>query len=82
MVYYMKSKKDESQSFEDNYRLLEQLATELQDNKISVDQLVPRVQAALEAFKTCRGILKETESRLTEISAEFTQLNETADSSE
>ena len=66
--------KKANNSFEDNYRKLEQLAEELQENQISVDQLVPRVQSALEAFKVCRGVLKETESKLTEISAEFATL--------
>lgn len=75
------TKKNESDGFEKNFTTLEKLAEELQDNQISVDELVPRVQSALAAFKICRGILKETESKLTEITAEFSSLNEESEKS-
>lgn len=68
------TKKTESKTFEENYKTLERLAEELQENQISVDELVPRVQTALAAFKVCRGVLKETESKLSEITAEFATL--------
>lgn len=69
----MSKKAESTAKFAESYQVLEKLAEELQDNQISVDELVPRVQAALEAFKVCRTVLQETESKLSEISAEFGQ---------
>jgi exodeoxyribonuclease VII small subunit len=73
----MSAKKTES-TFEDNFKLLETLARELQENKVSIDLLVPRMKEALSAIKVCKGVLKETKSRLTEINNEFEELNSEA----
>ena len=70
----MPEKKETSEGFEENFKKLEKLSQELQENKISVDQLVPRVKEALSAFKVCKEVLKETESQLSEISSEFADL--------
>lgn len=54
-------------SFEENFKLLETLAQELQENKVSLDELVPKVKKASEAFKVCKEFLKETKEELTKI---------------
>ena len=70
----------ESETFEENFRKLESLSLELQENKISVDQLVPRIKEALSAIRICRQVLGQTKLQLTEINAEFSQLeNQTSE---
>ena len=63
--------KEEKQNFETNFKKLESLSQELQANKISIDQLVPRMKEALGAVKVCKDVLKQTKSQLNELSAEF-----------
>lgn len=75
----MATGKTESKEFEKNFKKLEMLSNELQENKISVDQLVPRMKEALSAIKVCKDVLKETKSQLNEISKEFTDLEDTAE---
>lgn len=60
--------------FEDNFKKLERFSQELQENNVSVDQLVPRMKEALEAIKICKSVLKNTKSQLNEVSAEFSEL--------
>jgi exodeoxyribonuclease VII small subunit len=64
----------ENSNFENNFKKLEQLATELQSNKISVDQLVPRMKEAVAAIKICKEVLRHTKSQLKEINEEFAEL--------
>ena len=64
--------------FEDNFRKLEKLSQELQENKVSVDELVPRMKEALSAIKICKEVLVNTKSQLREVSQEFEEL-ESAD---
>jgi exodeoxyribonuclease VII small subunit len=66
--------KIDSKGFEDNFRKLEQLSVELQENRISIDALVPRMKEALEAIKVCKNVLKETRAQLKEINNEFSEL--------
>lgn len=66
-------------TFEANFRKLEQLAQELQNDRVSVDELVPRIKDALEAIKICKGVLQATKSQLTEIEAEFAELEKATD---
>ena len=68
--------KKEPRQFETNFKKLEVLSQELQENKISVDQLVPRMKEALSAIKVCKDVLKETKSQLNEISKEFSELEQ------
>ena len=70
------SEKKQTTSFEENFKKLETLSQELQDNKVSIDQLVPRMKEALTAIKICKEVLKETKSQLKEINQEFTTLGE------
>jgi exodeoxyribonuclease VII small subunit len=72
------TKKKNTGGFEENYKLLEELSQELQENKVGVDQLVPRMKEALEAIKVCKSVLKETSSQLVEINKEFEDLEELA----
>ena len=67
--------KEESKSFEENYKRLESIAQELQENRISIDQLVPKTKEALAAIKACKEVLKETKSQLKEIQQEFLELD-------
>ncbi len=71
-----KEQTETNKGFEENFRKLEALANELQENKISIDQLVPRMKEALSAIKVCKEVLKETRSQLTEINSEFAEVRE------
>jgi exodeoxyribonuclease VII small subunit len=64
-----------NETFEENYKRLETLAQELQENKIPIDALVPRMKEALQAIKVCKEVLKETKAQLKELSTEFNELN-------
>ena len=66
--------KHESEGFEENFKKLEKLSLELQENKISIDQLVPKMKEALTSIKICKEVLRETKSQLKEVSAEFSEL--------
>lgn len=61
-------------SFEENFRILEKISQELQENKIGVDALVPKMKEALHAIKVCKHVLQETKSQLKEINSEFAEL--------
>ncbi len=63
-----------SKKFQTNFDKLEKLSTELQENKVSVDELVPRMKDALEAIQVCKEVLKNTKSKLSEINKEFEEL--------
>ena len=76
------STKKSDQPFEDNFRKLELLSQELQENKVSIDQLVPRMKEALQSIKVCKEVLKETKSQLTQINAEFEDLGGVSNGSE
>lgn len=65
-------------SFEKNYNFLEKLSGELQENRVGVDELVPKMKEALEAIKICKDVLKETKSQLNEINQEFEELEQLA----
>jgi exodeoxyribonuclease VII small subunit len=57
--------------FEENYKQLEKLSLELQENKLSIDELVPRMKQAVGAIKACKEVLKDTKLQLQEIAQEF-----------
>ncbi len=63
--------KKESKNFEENFQKLEDLSKELQEDNISIDELIPRMKEALESIKICKDILKDTKIQLTKISKEF-----------
>ncbi|MCB0323971.1 MAG: exodeoxyribonuclease VII small subunit [Bdellovibrionales bacterium] len=69
------SVKKEDQQFEEHFRKLETLSQELQANRVSIDQLVPRMKDALGSIKICKSVLKETRSQLEQIAAEFEELD-------
>jgi len=71
----MTKKNEKDQAFESNFKKLEKLSSELQDNEVSVDELIPRMKEALSAVKVCKEVLKETNSQLNEINKEFVELN-------
>lgn len=64
----------EDKTFEENFKKLEKLSHELQENKITIDELVPKMKEALGSIKICKEVLKETKVQLKEISSEFSEL--------
>jgi len=62
---------EKSANFEENYKQLEKLSSELQENKLSIDELVPRMKQAVVAIKACKEVLKDTKLQLKQISEEF-----------
>lgn len=61
------------ESFEKNFKLLEQFTQDLHSDKVSIDNLVPRMKDALKSVKICKQVLQETQSQLEEISREFAE---------
>ena len=61
--------------FEANFRKLEQLSQDLQENKVTIDELVPKMKDALGSIKICKEVLKETQAQLKEINKEFSELS-------
>ncbi|MDR2337065.1 MAG: exodeoxyribonuclease VII small subunit [Deltaproteobacteria bacterium] len=72
-------KENIEKSFEANFKKLEQLSKELQEDNISIDELVPRMKEALTSIKICKEVLQETKVKLTEVSNEFKELNTSND---
>ena len=69
----MEKPKEQADGFEANFKKLERLSQELQENKISIDELVPKMKEAVQAIKICKEVLKETKSQLQEITSEFVE---------
>ena len=69
-----KEQTSESASFEAHFKKLATLSEELQQNKISIDELVPRIQEALSSLKICKDVLKKTKFELNQVSEEFADL--------
>lgn len=65
---------DKEKSFEANFKKLELLSQQLQENKITIDELVPRMKEALSSIQICKEILKETKIQLKEINKEFAEI--------
>ena len=61
--------------FEANFKKLEQLSQDLQENKVTIDELVPKMKDALGSIKVCKEVLKETQTQLKEINKEFSELS-------
>ena len=71
--------KQHNASFETHFKKLEQLSKELQEDTISIDELVPRMKEALESIKICKDVLQETKVKLAEVSSEFDELKDTGE---
>lgn len=71
----VETKGNKDKSFEDNFKKLEKLAQELQENNVSIDELVPRMKDAVQSIKICKEVLKETKIKLSEVTAEFAQID-------
>ncbi len=67
-------KKNESETFEQRFKFLEELSKELNDGAVSVDQLVPKMKQASEAIRICKDVLKNTKVELIEVEKEFEEL--------
>ena len=60
--------------FEINFKKLETLSKDLDQDKIPVDELIGRVKDGAEAAKACFAIIKETEDGLANFEAVFAAL--------
>ena len=67
---------DESKRFEENFKKLEVLSQQLQNNQVSVDELIPRMKDAVGAIRVCKEVLQETKLRLKEMGEEFQELEQ------
>ena len=67
-------KKNESETFEQRFKFLEELSKELNDGLVSVDQLVPKMKQASDAIRVCKEVLKNTKLELVEVEREFEEL--------
>ena len=76
LLLFLKKAKN---GFEANFKKLEQLSEELQENRVSIDELVPRMKEALSSIKVCKEVLKETKSQLNEVNEEFAELEDSLD---
>ena len=63
-----------AKTFQANFEKLEKLSSDLQENKVTVDELVPKMKEALESIQVCKEVLKNTKAKLTEINKEFEEL--------
>jgi exodeoxyribonuclease VII small subunit len=55
----------DSQSFNQNYKILKETAQWLSEQRDpDIDQLVPRVEKAMEAYRICKSRLKTVEDTL------------------
>ena len=66
--------KNSGETFEKNFKFLEDLTRELNEGKVTVDQLVPKMKQASEAIKICKSVLKDTKVELVQVEREFEEL--------
>jgi exonuclease VII small subunit len=64
----------QSAPFETNFKKLDTLSKDLDQDKIPVDELIGRVRDGAEAAKACFAIIKETEDGLANFEAVFAEL--------
>lgn len=64
------------ESFEAHFLKLERLSNDLQENRVSIDELIPRMKEALDSIKICKSVLDKTKHQLNEIRAEFESLKD------
>jgi|GEM_PF-2678450 len=74
--------KGNAQGFEFHFDRLEQLSAQLQNNEVSIDELIPRMKQALDSIKACKDVLKKTKFQLEEIKAEFEEIQDPKQSQE
>ena len=63
-----------SLKYEENYLVLEKITESLNKDEISIDDLVDKTKEALEAAKTCIGILKKQKGEFKKLQADFSKL--------
>ena len=64
---------EQTQTYEEAYKELTQIAGEIENDTISVDQLAQKVKRASELIKICQSKLREAE---TEVNHIITQMDE------
>ncbi len=65
------AEENKNNSFEVHFNKLNLFSKELQEDKVSIDDLVERMKDALESVKICKSVLKETKSQIIKVSKEF-----------
>lgn len=68
---------EQTQTYEEAYKELSEIALEIENDTISVDQLAAKVKRASELIKLCQSRLREAE---TEVNNIITQMDEADDS--
>lgn len=64
---------EQAQTYEEAYKELTEIAAEIENETISVDQLAQKVKRASELIKVCQAKLREAE---TEVNNIITQMDE------
>jgi len=64
---------EQTQTYEEAYKELTEIASEIENDTISVDQLAQKVKRASELIKICQSKLREAE---TEVNNIITQMDE------
>lgn len=64
---------EQAQTYEEAYKELTEIAAEIENDTISVDQLAQKVKRASELIKVCQAKLREAE---TEVNNIITQMDE------
>ena len=71
---------NKSESYEKNFKILEEVAESLNRDEISIDDLVAKTKEALTAARNCINILNFQKGEFKKLENEFSALvNETAD---
>jgi exonuclease VII small subunit len=61
-------------SFETNFRKLEELQRDLDNESITIDELVPRAKAGADAAAACFEVLRRSEEALVEIDKVYARI--------
>jgi exodeoxyribonuclease VII small subunit len=68
---------EHTQTYEEAYKELSEIALEIENDTISVDQLATKVKRASELIKVCQSKLREAETQVNNI---ITQMDEADES--
>ncbi len=57
---------ESTQSYEDSLAEIEEILGAIEGEELPIDELAPKVERAAELLQICRGILSDTETRVTD----------------
>lgn len=57
---------DPTPSYEDSLAEIEEILAAIEGEELAIDALAPKVERAAELLQVCRGILSNTETRVTD----------------